>query len=134
MNAATHTLHVLCVDDDIRILSMVADTLEPEGYHVETAVNGSHALEKIALSQPPFDLIIADSRMPHLDGWRLIMRARAAGYKGKIVLFSAWLDEQERRRYAHLEIDRIIEKPPQTGELLRVVKEIATTIGTRTVS
>lgn len=113
---------------------MVAETLRIEGYQVETAVNGSHALEKIALSQPPFDLIIADSRMPHLDGWRLIMRARAAGYEGKIILFSAWLDEEERQRYAHLDIDRIIEKPPQTGELLRSVKEIATKIGTRALS
>ena len=125
MTTQTQTLRILIVDDDMLVLSMVSDTLQAEGYQVQTALDGSHALQKIATAERPYDLIIADGRMPHLDGWRFIMQARAGGYKGKIIVFSAWLDADERSRYKELNIDALIEKPPKTGELLEAVKEIA---------
>lgn len=103
---------------------MVAETLRAEGHEVQTALDGAHALQKIATTERSFDLIIADGRMPHLDGWRLIMQARAGGYAGKIILFSAWLNEEERERYRQLKIDRLLEKPPKNGELMRVVREL----------
>jgi DNA-binding response OmpR family regulator len=117
-------LHILVVDDDVHVLAMVAETLRAEGYEAQTAVDGAHGLQKIATSERPYDLIIADGRMPHLDGWRLIMQARSGGYKGKIILFSAWLNEEERERYRQLQIDRLVEKPPKAGELLRAVREV----------
>lgn len=95
---------------------MLVETLQLEGYDVQTALDGAHALEKIALAEPRYDLIIADARMPNLDGWRLIMEARASGFKGHVIVFSAYMDEHERERYRPLEIDRIIEKPAKTGE------------------
>ncbi len=125
MTTQTQTLRILVVDDDMLVLSMVSDTLQAEGYQVQTALDGSHGLQKIATCERPYDLIIADGRMPHLDGWRFIMQARAGGYKGKIIVFSAWLDEDERSRYKELSIDALNEKPPKTGQLLEAVKEIA---------
>lgn len=118
-------MRVLCVDDDVNVLAMVAETLTTEGYDVQTALDGAHALQKLATAERPYDLIIADGRMPHLDGWRLIMQARAGDFKGKIILFSAWLNDEERVRYQQLQIDRMIEKPPKSGELLQAVREIA---------
>jgi CheY-like chemotaxis protein len=125
VNTQAQTLRVLCVDDDVNVLAMLADTLTGEGYDVQTAVDGAHALQKLATCERPYDLIIADGRMPHLDGWRLIMQARAGGYKGKIILFSAWLNDEERERYRRLKIDRLIEKPPRAGELVGAVREVA---------
>lgn len=101
-----------------------SDTLRAQGYDVQTAVDGTHALQKLATSEPPYDLLIVDGKMPNLDGWGLILQARTGGYKGKVIVFSAWLDEDERKRYRKLKIDRVIEKPPKSGELIRAVKEI----------
>ena len=39
--------------------------------------------------------MIVDGRMPNLDGWKFIVQARAGGYKGRIIVFSAYLDEDE---------------------------------------
>lgn len=125
MTTQTRTLRILVVDDEMLVLSMVSETLEAEGYEVQTALDGAHALQKIATSERPYDLIIADGRMPHLDGWRFIMQARAGGYKGKIIVFSAWLDNDERARYKELKIDALIEKPPKSHQLLEAVKDIA---------
>lgn len=91
---------------------------------MQTALDGQHALQKIALREAPYDLIIVDARMPHLDGFRFIMQARAGGYKGRIIVFSGHLDEHERQRFQNSEIDRIIEKPIRAGELVRTVREV----------
>ena len=120
----TRPLRVLCVDDDVFVLGLVTETLQADGFEVHTAVDGAHALQKIALEDRPYELIIADGRMPHLDGWGFIMQARAGGFKGKVIVFSAYIDAHERKRYRALEIDRIIEKPPGPGELLRAVNEV----------
>ena len=120
----TQTIRVLCVDDEVHVLSLVSDTLSAEGYDVQTAVDGAHALQKIATCDIPYHLLIVDGRMPNLDGWKFIMQARAGGFKGRIIVFSAFLDEYEQRRYSELNIDRVIQKPPRTGELVQAVKEI----------
>lgn len=125
MNKATTPLRVLCVDDDVHVLGMVADTLRAEGFDVQTAIDGSHALQKLATDTPSYDLLIVDGRMPNVDGGRLILWARDGGYKGKIIVFSAWLDRDERKRYEKLDVDAVIEKPPKRGELLRAVKRMA---------
>ena len=124
MATQTQTLRILIVDDDVHVLSLVNETLSGEGYDVQTAIDGAHALQKIATADLPYHLMIVDGRMPNLDGWKFIVQARAGGYKGRIIVFSAYLDEDELRRYRELSIDRLIEKPPRTGELVGAVKEI----------
>ncbi len=109
MATQAQTFRVLCVDDDVHVLSLVTDTLGAEGYDVQTAIDGAHALQKIATSERPYDLLIVDGRMPNLVGWKFIVQARAGGFKGRIILFSAYLDEYEQKRYRELNIDRVIE-------------------------
>jgi len=121
----TATLRILCVDDEITVLSLLADTLSAEGHDVQTALDGAHALQKIATVERPYQLMIVDARMPHLDGWGLILQARANGFKGKVIVFSAFLDDHERGRLRTLEIDRVLEKPPRHGELAEAVRQIA---------
>ena len=124
MATETQTLRILCVDDEVHVLSLVTDTLSAEGYDVQTALDGAHALQKIATNDRPYDLLIVDGRMPNLDGWKFIVQARAGGFKGRIIVFSAYLDDYEQKRYNELSIDRVIEKPPRSGELVQAVKEI----------
>ena len=124
MTNATRPLRVLCVDDDVFVLGLVTETLQSDGFDVHTAVDGAHALQKIALEDRPYDLIIADGRMPRLDGWKFIMQARTGGFKGKIIVFSAYIDDDERKRYHSLAIDRILEKPTAPIELLRNINEV----------
>ncbi|MEP6955413.1 MAG: response regulator [Chthoniobacterales bacterium] len=119
------TLRILCVDDDVHVLALLSDALAAEGYDVQTALDGAHALQKIALGDRPYDVMNVDAQMPDLDGCRFIMQARAGGYDRKIIVFSAHLDEDHVERYQGLKVDRLIEKPPGRGELVRVVRELA---------
>jgi CheY-like chemotaxis protein len=118
------SIHVLCVDDEVHVLSIVSDVLRDAGCEVRTAVDGAHALQLIATTERKFDVMIVDVRMPNLDGWRFVVTARGAGYRGKVVVFSGYLDDEERQRFRQLNIDAVVEKPPKSGELVRVVKEV----------
>lgn len=118
-------IHVLCVDDEVHVLSLVSDALREAGCEVRTALDGAHGLQHIATAEHRFDIMIVDVRMPNLDGWRFIVTARGAGYRGKVIVFSGYLDDEERRRFRELNIDAVVEKPPKRGELVRIVKEVA---------
>jgi CheY-like chemotaxis protein len=118
------SIHVLCVDDEVHVLSIVSDVLRDAGCEVRTAVDGAHALQLIATTERKFDVMIVDVRMPNLDGWRFVVTARGAGYRGKVIVFSGYLDDEERQRFRQLNIDAVVEKPPKSGELVRVVKEV----------
>jgi diguanylate cyclase (GGDEF)-like protein len=67
-------LRVLAVDDDPMSLMLLARTLEKAGHEVQTAANGSDALQ-IALETSP-QVVIADWMMPEMDGLELCRALR----------------------------------------------------------
>ncbi len=62
---------ILVVDDEEPIRSMLTQTLEHEGFTVDTAENGEVGMELFA--KQTYDLIITDMIMPVKDGLKLIM-------------------------------------------------------------
>jgi len=69
--------HLLVVEDDEVVRTMVVRVLEKTGYQVDTATDGLDALEKI--QSAGFDLVICDVRMPRLGGIDLYRRLASAG-------------------------------------------------------
>src|SRR6202008_2250180 len=65
---------VLIVDDDRKILDLLVDLLELEGYEVATAVDGAQTVE-LAFSFHP-DLVVSDVVMPVLGGLELCRRLK----------------------------------------------------------
>src|SRR5262249_11838886 len=65
---------ILVVEDDPEALDMITSTLEQEGYHVVVASDGLEGMA-VALSQSP-QLIIADLKMPRMDGVEMVRRLR----------------------------------------------------------
>ncbi|HEV8187758.1 MAG TPA: PAS domain S-box protein [Pyrinomonadaceae bacterium] len=65
---------VLIVDDDRKILDLLVDLLELEGYEVSTALDGAQAVELAIAFQP--DLIISDVVMPVVGGLELCRRLK----------------------------------------------------------
>lgn len=59
-------IHILVVDDEEDIRSILKYNLQKEGFQVDEAENGEKGLEKIEQKTP--DLIILDVMMPGMDG------------------------------------------------------------------
>src|SRR5438128_9522158 len=57
---------VLVVEDDRPLCETIAMVLESDGFEVDTAKDGRCAMEKLTVSS--YDVIVADIRMPGLDG------------------------------------------------------------------
>lgn len=102
---------ILVVDDDPRLLHVVAMYLSIEGYEVDTAVNGDEGLRLLEQRRP--DLVILDVMMPGIDGLEACRRIKSNPETRAIpvVLFTALsrTDDVENGRAAGA--NRFINKP-----------------------
>ena len=64
---------LLIVDDEVQIRGTLAQYFSRLGYHVDMAADGSEALSKLPHG---FDAILADIKMPGMDGMELLQHAR----------------------------------------------------------
>jgi two-component system, chemotaxis family, chemotaxis protein CheY len=62
------TYRALIVDDAGLVRTYYRDILERNGYHVDEALNGVEAMEKLLQAEFEFDFIIVDVNMPQMDG------------------------------------------------------------------
>jgi two-component system chemotaxis sensor kinase CheA len=116
---------ILVVDDSITTRSLERSILEAHGYHVEVAVDGAEALEK--LREKPADLVITDILMPRMDGFQLLEQIKNDKQLARIpVIVVTSLDQrQEHERGIQLGADAYIVKQKfDQGELLSVVRQI----------
>lgn len=113
---------VLVVDDDPRLLHIVAMYLGIEGYEVVSAANGEEAIEEVARQKP--DLIILDIMMPGIDGIETCRRIRAdpATAATPVLLFSALSGDQDVERARLAGANHLITKPFNLVGLGSVVK------------
>ena len=88
----------LIVEDNELVLRMVKDTLELEGWRVDSCEEGSKALRLIR-SGKHYDLIITDNDLPDVSGLDLIRHARRLDHRRDtpIIMFSASPYEAEAR-------------------------------------
>ncbi|HEV2805041.1 MAG TPA: response regulator [Chthoniobacterales bacterium] len=117
-------IRVLCADDNVLVLDMLSKTLESAGHHVEVVTDGRAAVSRVAEDPGYFQLIVTDTRMPRLDGFGVVEEARSAGFAGKIIVFANALSAEDRQRYADLQVDRVIDKPGRSGELVGAIHEL----------
>jgi len=121
--AVTPSAHVLVVEDDPLVRSVVARELTTQGYRVAEAPDGEAALERLAHTEEPFDLLITDLAMPRIDGRELAERA-ADLRPGLPVLFMSGHPDEATRRVL-MEADRpYLQKPFTAEELLSRLEEI----------
>src|SRR3954449_2809758 len=78
---------ILVVEDDDQLRGVVARSLREEGFAVEIAATGSHALELV--SRTPLDLLVVDIGLPDTDGRDLCQALRARGIRTPVLFLTA---------------------------------------------
>ena len=78
---------LLVVDDDAFVSEMLAETLDGDGYNVETAEHGREALHKLE-EFPEISLVISDMNMPEMNGLELIEAIRGRGSDVPIIILT----------------------------------------------
>ncbi|WP_110932003.1 response regulator transcription factor [Paenibacillus bouchesdurhonensis] len=122
-------IDVLIVDDEPKLREGLRTFIDWEdlGYRVvDTAANGNEALEKYAVCQP--ELVIADIRMPGMDGLQLIGRLREQNPLLHILILSGYADfDYAKKAIAH-RADGYLLKPVDEDELVEYLHGIRAAI------
>ncbi len=79
--------HILVIDDDPAITSLLKRGLSYEGFAVNTAKSGLEGLSIVR--EQPSDLVILDVMMPGLNGIEVLQRLRAADEQLPVLLLTA---------------------------------------------
>ncbi len=113
---------VLVVDDDEISRSVSFQLLEILGCHVELAVSGPEAFERARIS--PFQLILMDCQMPHMDGFEATRRilAAAQGKAPPIVAVTANTSDSDRAQCFAAGMSDFVAKPVHKVDLARVLQ------------
>ena len=107
--------HILVVDDDEGIRTLVKKYLNENNYLVTTAINAEDAAEKIEVIE--FDLIILDIMMPGKNGLEFIIENKKKLYS-PIILLTAKGEASERIEGLEVGADDYLPKPFEPKELI----------------
>jgi two-component system, OmpR family, copper resistance phosphate regulon response regulator CusR len=115
-------MRILIAEDDVTSLEFLAGGLRENDYQVVATSNGQEALEMLA--KEPFDLIILDVMMPHVDGWEVLNRLRQHRIQTPVLFLTARDAIQDRVKGLELGADDYLVKPFSWAELLARVRTL----------
>ncbi|AIF98497.1 MAG TPA: DNA-binding response regulator [Alteromonas australica] len=115
-------MRILIAEDDSRLLTQLDTLLQQNGYSVDLADNGEHALYQ--LNEFPYDLAIIDIGLPKLDGFDVIRKARQADVSCPVLILTARDRWQEKVEGLDAGADDYLTKPFHNEELLARTKAL----------
>lgn len=86
--ASVHRHVVIVVDDDVNVRRLFQDALQEAGMGVYVTATGEDAL-RVATADPDTCVVLADVRMPRMDGWDLERELRRVAPELPVVLVTA---------------------------------------------
>jgi len=115
-------LHVLVVDDDPLLRDIEAEYLSSDGHTVETASNGSEALQKMRWKQ--FDLLMADRAMPQMNGDQLASAVKQLAPHVPVILVTGFADMMKSGGDKPAGVDLVVPKPFTQANLREAVLKV----------
>ncbi len=123
-SVATGKKRILVADDEESILELLTDLLASYGYEIVKAKDGVEVLKAIK-ADSSFDLLIIDHKMPNISGVESIDHLREMGIKIPVILTSGSQSlASYQERYKELAIDRIMKKPYDFEQMLKIVEDL----------
>ena len=113
--------HILVVDDDRDILSLLADYLRQCGYRVSTAAEGRSMRQALAAGQ--VDLVVLDVMLPGEDGLSLCRELRTRS-SVPVIMLTARGEPVDRILGLELGADDYVPKPFEPRELLARIRNV----------
>jgi excisionase family DNA binding protein len=107
---------VLVVDDEASIRELLSKTLALAEYDVDTAPDGRTAIERLRLGQ--YDLLIADLKMPGLDGLSLIREAKRLKADLPVIIITGFSTESSAIEAVNLGVAGYLTKPFRVPQVL----------------
>ena len=118
------TQHILVVDDEEAITSLVESFLKSSGYRVTAFSSGEKALSGLRLNPGNFDLVITDYNMPKISGIQLAAEIGNLKSKIPVILMSGDSCIFLNEKTVALGLKGCIAKPFDLDNLLVAVRKV----------
>ncbi len=113
-------INILVVDDDLRMRELIRDTLAEMDLQPQLCGDSREALRLLA--SDPFDLVITDLKMPHIDGIEVLEGAKRFNPEILVILVTGYgtiesaIEAMQKNAYDY------IQKPFEPDDFLLVVR------------
>jgi len=114
--SSTTRPRVLVVDDEASIRDLLAKTLALAEHEVDVAPDGRSALERMRMY--PYDLLIADLKMPGMDGLTVIREAKRYKADLPVLVITGYSTESSAIEAANLGVNGYLTKPFRVSQVL----------------
>jgi excisionase family DNA binding protein len=115
----TEAPRVLVADDEESIRELLARTLALAEYDVETVGDARAALDRLRMAD--YDLLIADLRMPGMDGLLLVREARRMHPTLSVIIITGYSTEASAIEAVNLGVVGYLVKPFRVPQVLSAV-------------
>lgn len=114
----TRALTILFVDDDLPVLSIIAEALSAKGFRVVVADNGDEALRLLA--QQPVDVLLADIVMPDMNGIELAKQAKLVRPDLKVLLETGYFSRAAEAK----SVGKLLFKPLRADQIESEIRSL----------
>jgi CheY-like chemotaxis protein len=113
---------ILIAEDEETLRGFVVRALTQDGHEVFAAPDGAEALDVLTRNGGRFDLLLADIKMPVMDGIALALAVARDYPKVIILLMTGYADQRERAHGLDALIHDVITKPFTLAEIRAAVQ------------
>ena len=117
----TPSAHILIMEDDLNVARGLKMVLDEDGYDVDLRDTGYGALD--AMGQYQYDLLMADLRLPDIDGMQVIKKVRATNPSTGIIAMTGYATNDLAVNAMKLGARDFIAKPFTEDQIKKVIDE-----------
>jgi DNA-binding response OmpR family regulator/DNA-binding SARP family transcriptional activator len=117
-----HPLSIFVLEDDENLRTIVCETLEDEGWTVQSASGGREAVAKVSSQQ--FDLLIVDVRMEGMTGLDAFSLLKQQGVDIPCLVITGYATEEDSIRAIRLGVGDYLRKPFEMRSFLLCVRRL----------
>jgi len=113
--------HILVIDDEEFIRSVLSRTLAQADHQVTVAEDGEKGVQ--LFKEGEFDIVLTDLGMPGMSGWEVCRMIKEVSPRTPVGMITGWGDERNQSKMEEYGLDFFISKPFDLDQILNVVAE-----------
>lgn len=115
-------MKILVVEDDYDVRASLIQTLEDEGFRIDSVDNGPEGLYRA--TEWKYDLILLDVMLPGMDGWEILENLRREKNITPVLMLTALDALDDRVKGLNTGADDYLPKPYSERELLARIRAL----------
>ena len=113
---------ILVVDDNESVRTILAESLEYQGFRVSTAADGQHAWDLLQHKPFSYDLVLTDMQMPAMNGIELLSKIMTESPWVKVVVMTGAQDPELKIQAELLGAFAVLFKPFGVDQISHILR------------